>query len=337
MCLSQNQHPPVEKSEGIVSNTAQTDQTQLHQFLDAHFDREEFRQLCFELGIKFDNLRGETLTNQAMELVLYMERNGRLAELTTKLQQLRPRFPLQLSFTTPPPPSPTTQQNPFGIAGKLQNNHHYFVRQPFTSQLLHELQKGVSLSLVGDSQTGKSSLLWHLCQGDQASPFTHRVYVDMQLVHSDEEFYEYLCDQLGLPTLTGYRLSRALKDHRVLLCLDEVEGLSWLSFHVRVNLRGLADGANTPFTLLIASRSPLSHLFPDTTEMTSPLAGLCVQMHLPPFTLAESHALVAQYLAGTGLTLSPAQVEAAWQQSNGHPYRLQQALKEVFNRYAHDS
>lgn len=44
----------------------------LHQFIDGSYDLEEFRTLCFAVGVDFDNLRGETIASKAQELVLYL-------------------------------------------------------------------------------------------------------------------------------------------------------------------------------------------------------------------------------------------------------------------------
>ena len=206
--------------------------------------------------------------------------------------------------------------NPFGIAGRIENPARYVVRRPFTGQVMDELRKGVSLSIVGESQTGKSSLLWHIASqgpaalGRAAADF---VYLSLELVNSDDEFFEYVCGELGVATSRGYRLARALGQRRVVLCLDEVERMKRSSYRgfsleFRSELRGLADGPGAPLTLVIASRSPLDRLFPDSPELTSPLAGLCTPMAMPAFSLAETQALVQQYVAGTGLALPEGEV-----------------------------
>jgi hypothetical protein len=168
---------------------------------------------------------------------------------------------------------------------------------------MHELSKGVSLSIVGESQTGKSSLLWHIIQsgpGMLNRPAGDFIYLSLELIHSDDDFFDYICGELGVATYRGFRLARVLRGRKVVLCLDEIEKMTWESFslNVRTELRGLADGTNAPFTLVIASRSPLGQLFPDSQVMTSPLAGLCMQLTMPNFSLQETRELVSQYLRG---------------------------------------
>ena len=70
--------------------------------------------------------------------------------------------------------------------------------------------------------------------------------------------------------------------------------------------------------------------------MTSPLAGLCTLLNVPPFTLEEAAALCRQLLAGQARQLSAEAIQRAWQESEGRPYRLQQALKGAYARLLAD-
>jgi len=90
--------------------------TQLHQLIDQHFGLEDVRQLCFELGIKYDDLRGEGLSARVRELILLMGRTGRLPDLVAKAQEHRsyiswPPVPddLQLPSDTEPFPPPVVK------------------------------------------------------------------------------------------------------------------------------------------------------------------------------------------------------------------------------------
>lgn len=239
-------------------------------------------------------------------------------------------------------PARRIKVNPFGKTGRLDSLPDYLVRQPFTTRVIQELRKGVSLSIVGESQMGKSSLLWYLAKNGSAlldQPATEFVYLDMQLLHDDNDFFEALCEELVVPTARGRHFSRALRGRKVVLCLDEIEKMTWDEFtmDLRTQLRGLSDGDGAPLKLVIASREPLTRLFPDAPGQTSPLANLFLMLRVPPFSLTDAHALVDVYLRDTGLSLPTDEVEAAWRDSdNGHPARLQQALKSVFERTHHD-
>lgn len=316
-------------------------QQALQPLIEQHFDDEELRVLCFALRLHYDNLDGRTHTLRTIALVQTMGRQARLAELYHTLHQHRPHVSWPPPpFDHTPLPQPTTStpphRNPFGQRGRLENPATYLPRPAFTNELWAEIEKGNSLSLVGASQTGKSSLLWQMTQQGPARlkrPPTDFIYLDMQMLPSDDDFFDCLCDHLNLPHLQGYRLHRALRGRRVLLGLDEIEQMKGLTAAARTQLRGLADGASTPLTLLIASRSPLADLFPDDPTETSPLAGLCLPYKMPLFTEAEAHALVAHYLRGTHgarWALPPDKVTAAWQTCAGHPGQLQQLLHALF-------
>ena len=59
--------------------------------LEEYFNDEEMQDLCYVyLQVEYENLRGDTKSGRARELVLLMRRHGRLAELKSVLQQLRP-------------------------------------------------------------------------------------------------------------------------------------------------------------------------------------------------------------------------------------------------------
>jgi hypothetical protein len=72
-------------------STKEPYRTRLRRLLAAHFDAEELRTLCFDLGIDYDDLRGEGKAGKARELITYLERRGRLDELLTIATQLRPQ------------------------------------------------------------------------------------------------------------------------------------------------------------------------------------------------------------------------------------------------------
>ena len=61
----------------------------LHQ-LNAHFDESELRALCFDLHIEPENLPGQTRQDRARALIRYMLRRGRIGELYTQCETLRP-------------------------------------------------------------------------------------------------------------------------------------------------------------------------------------------------------------------------------------------------------
>lgn len=231
--------------------------------------------------------------------------------------------------------------NPFGAKGRITNPDDFFDREELLRQIFEELNKGVNISLVGDSAVGKSSLLWKICQQGTASKIPHSVenlvradflYFNVEIVDNEDEFYDALCDKLGLASCRGYTLTRALQGKRYVLCIDEVEKMAWEGFTIKVrsHLRGLADGPEAPLKLVIASRSPLARLFPDSPELDSPLAGICHQLDVTPFAPDVARTFLTERLQGTGITFTPAQMDTLIHETSGHPARLQEAAARLY-------
>ena len=68
------------------------DLNQLRELLVEHFDVSELRALCFELGIKYEHLKGGALPDKVQELIGYCQRRDLLAKLTQQCQQFRPHI-----------------------------------------------------------------------------------------------------------------------------------------------------------------------------------------------------------------------------------------------------
>jgi hypothetical protein len=230
-----------------------------------------------------------------------------------------------------------TAPNPFGDTGRITDPDRFFGREELLRQIFEELGKGVNLSLVGESQVGKSSLLSMVCNlgpGRMGLPPETFAYLSLEWVDSEDEFYEALCDALNIETCRGYRLTRALRDKRHVLCLDEIEKMAWDGFTVRLRsqLRGLADGPAAPLKLVIASRSPLGDLFPDSTELTSPFAGICHPLDVVPFSSDIARAFLAHRLRGTGVTFTESEISTLLAETGGHPAKLQRAAADLYHR-----
>ena len=107
------------------------------------------------------------------------------------------------------------------------------------------------------------------------------------------------------------------------------EDFSW---RIRSELRGLAGHSKSPLTLVITSRSPLKDLFPDNPNETSSLGSICRRLAVKPFVPEVAREFVATRLAGTGVSFAEGQLNALWEQSQGHPQRLQAAAAELFEQ-----
>ncbi|MFB8792044.1 MAG: hypothetical protein U7123_25155 [Potamolinea sp.] len=188
-------------------------------------------------------------------------------------------------------PAPRTPAiiNPFiPRQGLVDNPQLFFNREREIRQIFEVLNSGSSVALIGEEGIGKSSLLWAICQQASIHLYSPRqpVFLDLNNVHNEDEFYSTLCDEIGIPDNRS-RLNRNLKDKKVLLALDNVGKMTWEGFtrQVRFQLRGLAEGSKAPFKLILAATEPLDILFKDSQDesKTSPLAGICQQQDIKPW------------------------------------------------------
>ncbi len=65
--------------------------TALRLFIAEHFDLEELRTLCQDLGVDFDSLDGQGKESKVRELLAYMERHTRSDDLFKILERERPK------------------------------------------------------------------------------------------------------------------------------------------------------------------------------------------------------------------------------------------------------
>ncbi|PDV97033.1 AAA family ATPase [Candidatus Chloroploca asiatica] len=242
------------------------------------------------------------------------------------------------SLTVPAASTTKIAPNPFGRRGRIDDPAEFFGREELLRQIFEELGKGSNLSLIGPREIGKSSLLAMIQHRSSAQPGISSeavLQIDMQLIHSDEDFFEALCAELGLTRLyRGYHLARQLTGRRYILCLDEIEKMrrDRFSAEVREELRGLSDGSTAPLTLVVASGQPLAELFPDKLGDTSPLANICHPLEVPPFKRAEARDFLATRLAGTGISFDEEEIAELLEQSGRHPARLQQAAAALYRQ-----
>ena len=286
--------------------------------------RERKSQYVMETDVPLDLVKRERQLEQ------------QVADMEDRLTALGNSIPADGPCGVAPAALHDARVNPFGVTGRITTPGRFFDREELLRQTFEELGKGVNVSLVGASQVGKSSLLSMVCTlwpERMELPEKAFGYLSMQWVDSEDGFYAALCDTLGLAeTCRGYKLTRSLRDQRHVLCLDEIEKMTWDGFTARVRsqLRGLADGPAAPLKLVIASRSPLARLFPDSPELDSPLAGICRQLDVGPFSSRVVRAFIADRLRGAGVTFTESEIAALLEETGGHPARLQRAAADLY-------
>lgn len=92
----EHQARPAKNTTGtgsLVNNGLTVTMPQIRTFIVQHYNDSELRDLCFELGIDYENLPGGGKADKARELVAHCNRRGRLAELVELCRSQRPTAP----------------------------------------------------------------------------------------------------------------------------------------------------------------------------------------------------------------------------------------------------
>ncbi len=244
----------------------------------------------------------------------------------------------------PPPPLKRGEQNaiinPFvPQQGRVDDSQLFFNREREIRRVFEVLNSGSSVALIGEEGIGKSSLLWKICQQAESRLHSPRqsVFLDLNWVNDENDFYSALCHEVGIPESKDYSLTRNLRDRRILLAIDNVGKMTWEGFTrgVRDRLRGLAEGSNAPLKLILAASEPLERLFNDSQDegKTSPLAGICQEENLKPWDEATIRAFIDARLAMTSMHFTEEEIIQLVQESGGHPRRLMQLCYQTYSRY----
>ena len=255
---------------------------------------------------------------------------------------IKPPPPLlgELNKPANPPNCENTLTNPFiPQNGIVKDPKQFFDRKQEIDRIFEILNSGSSVALIGEEGIGKSSLLWAIYQQAESRLHLPRqpVFLDLNLVDDEDDFYSALCNDIGITESKGNRLNRALKSHRILLALDNVGKLTWNGFtrQIRDRLRGLAEGSDAPLKLILAASEPLDDLFKDSQDgsKTSPLAGICLEEEIKPWKETTMRNFITARLAKTSVSFTEEKINQLLQESCGHPRRLMQLCYRTYSQY----
>ena len=239
--------------------------------------------------------------------------------------------------------TPVISSNPFiPQTGRIDYPQLFFGREREIKQVFEVLNNNGSVALIGEEGIGKSSLLWAIYQQAENLLFSPRqpIYLDLNGVRDEDDFYTALCEEVGIPKSNGYMFTRALKNYRVLLAIDNIGRMSWAGFtrQVRAHLRGLADRQEASLKLIVAASEPLEQLFNDSQDevKTSPFSGIFQQQNIKPWDATIARAFIETRLAITSVRFTDEEISQLVQESGGHPRRLMQLCYQNYARYVED-
>ncbi len=227
------------------------------------------------------------------------------------------------------------EPNPFNLlSGRIDDPKQLFGQESILDGIFSLLNSGSSVAMIGDKQTGKSSLLKAIQaeSKERLSIARSPIYIDLQLAPNEADFYDALCHHAEIQEKKGFERIRALKQKRLLLLLDGLEKMTLEGFteQVRSQLRGLAEGKDAPLQLVVAASEPLDQLFSGSRSMTSPVEGLCIEETILPWNEATVRAFITDRLQPTSVRFSEAEISKIVKDSEGNP---RQVTVRCFQRY----
>ena len=131
MRSSKVQNPETETGPGVDA-TASSPLAKLHKNISKHFNEEELRTLCSDLDVDYDDLPALGKTNKARELVGFMMRTTRIAELVKECRRLRPKVDWQDIL-----PSPSTGEAVAVISPPQSKAREPAKSLPFVPEMVH--------------------------------------------------------------------------------------------------------------------------------------------------------------------------------------------------------
>ena len=238
--------------------------------------------------------------------------------------------------------TPAISCNPFiPQTGTVDDPQLFFGREGEIKRVFEVLNSNVSVVLIGEEGIGKSSLLWAICEqaGNLLLSPRQPIYLDLNRVRDNDDFYTALCEEVGIPKSYGNMLYRNLKNHRVLLAIDNIEKMTIEGFtrEVRDILRSLAEGQKAPLKLIVAASAPLKTLFNDGQDISSsPLETICQPENIKPWGEPTARDFIQARLARTSVRFTEEEISQLLQLSGGHPRRLMQLCYQNYARYVED-
>ncbi|NEQ73548.1 MAG: AAA family ATPase [Okeania sp. SIO2C9] len=256
-------------------------------------------------------------------------------------------FPQKVSTVNNFDVLPESQQqvsNPFiPLTGIIDNPKLFFNREREINRIFEVLNSGSSIAIIGNSGVGKSSLLKAIAQ--KATQYLRQprrpIYIDLQHIHSDDDFYAALCDEVGIEKCSGYKLNRNIKKYRILLLLDVVENMSydWFTNQLRSQLRALANDIVPPLRLVVAASKRLDILFPDSGDKTSPFKNICIEEYLEPWNEETIRAFIESRLQADFLEQEYQEIKFSEDEileiiktSGGYPIEVMRLCYEKFEK-----
>ncbi len=128
----------------------------LREQIKSLFNLPEFRQLCFDLGVDYEEIAGDTKSDKVVSLLLHMQRREQFPTLIARLDELRPGVTWAYQPSAEPESEPPYKGMHYFTE---QDAPLFFGREEVVSELVDHLRQHRFLAGLGASGSGKSSVV----------------------------------------------------------------------------------------------------------------------------------------------------------------------------------
>ena len=187
-------------------------QAMLRDLINDHFDNNDIRSLCFDLGIDFDNIPGETKNQKIESLILKSQRASNLHRLLQRCQELRPKVSWSVMNVT----TTSSVQSRTPYHNLPRPNYARFVGR---EKELAWLRKSLSpndrawqIAITGIGGVGKSTL---------AITIAHEYLTHYDQLPTEERFDAIIWISAKEEVLTAYDLEQADLHEKILHTLED--------------------------------------------------------------------------------------------------------------------
>jgi hypothetical protein len=214
----------------------------------------------------------------------------------------------------------------------IREPEKFFGRRKELAEIFDRLRQMQSVSVVGEWRIGKSSLLYHIYQtGKKQLGDFDIFYLDMRRVRTSREFFQRVVEMLGGEGDDHLAMERALRNRKVVLCLDEFEMAADNEAFPTDFFDVLHSFVRTgELALVVATRHPLPELPFEGSVRTSPFFSIFLPLRLGPFTEEEARELVATPAQRAGQPFTEEEIAFALELGERYPWKLQVACFHLF-------
>jgi len=242
--------------------------------------------------------------------------------------------------------------NPFYVGTKAEDSQQFFGRVAEVGRIVESLATLTTVSVIGETQIGSSSLLSYVAQRGwekhsiAETETDHWTQIltdydlhsfDMALFPDTKHFFTAMLNTLGTTGNTAHKINDTLdsSQRKTVFFLDEFDAtVDNTKFNTDFfnGLRGIADKGK--IALVIATKTSISQLVSDgKINSTSPFDNLIgVTIQLGPLPDNEAYDLLKGLAALGGYTLTTEELKLIVKEGKGYPRRLRQLGRIVIEK-----